>query len=249
MSQPMIILYDVPSTVLLPWAPNVWRIRLILNYKRLPYRTCWVEFPDVEQTLRSINAPPTSVRSDGRPVYTLPAILDPIRSLQRPTVLSNPNIIAEYLETAYPARQIFPEGSRAIQSLFVHYISEIFVKPLLPIMAPLSYHLLDGRSQTHFLANSPRPLSIVPSEREQAWRAVQESFDFLAGILDKNSGMDGDGVVVMGHELTYADFAVCSVLIWIEKVTPHEGWAKVRQWNGGRWASLWERCQVYVDVF
>ncbi|EGN94524.1 hypothetical protein SERLA73DRAFT_114777 [Serpula lacrymans var. lacrymans S7.3] len=255
MSQPMIILYDVPSSnIPQPWAPNIWRIRLILNYKRLPYRTAWVEFPDVEKTLRSIGAPPTSVRSDGRPVYSLPAIFDPMFSQTQPVVLSNPHTIAEYLESTYPARQIFPEGSRALQTLFVHYIQDIFVKPLLPIMVPLSHQRLPERSQTHFRHGSYTPLPppsylSVPPEREQAWRAVQDQFNFLAGVLDKNSGTDGDGVVSMGHEVTYADFAVCSVLIWVEKVAPHDGWARIRGWNGGRWSRLRERCQGYMDAF
>ncbi|KAH7929210.1 hypothetical protein BV22DRAFT_1003381 [Leucogyrophana mollusca] len=240
----MIILYDVPSNIPQPWAPNIWRIRLILNYKRLPYRTCWVEFPDVEQTLQSAGAAPTSVRSDGRPVYSLPAIVDPIRSPRQPVVLSNANAIAEYLETTYPARQLFPEGSRAVQSLFVHYVQEIFVKPLLPIMVPLSHQRLPERSKTHFRHSSPNVA--VP---EQAWRAVQDQFDFLAAVLDKNAGMDGDGVVAQGFEVSYADFAVCSVLIWIEKVSPHDGWARIKQWNGGRWSRLWDRCHSYMDVF
>ena len=84
--------------------------------------------------------------------------------------------------------------------------------------------------------------------REEQWAAVQKQFTFLAGILDKNAS-DGDGVVVMGHELTYADFAICSVLLWIEKVAPHEGWVRVRDWDGGRWWRLWERCKAYMDVF
>ncbi|KAK7689357.1 hypothetical protein QCA50_007148 [Cerrena zonata] len=110
MSQNVITLYDVPSIAPQPWAPNIWRIRFLLNYKRLPHRTVWVEFSDVEATLRSINAPPTSMRSDNRPVYTLPAIVDPLRSRSHPVVLSNVQTIAEYLETAYPARAVFPEG-------------------------------------------------------------------------------------------------------------------------------------------
>ncbi|KAH7915507.1 hypothetical protein BJ138DRAFT_1141474 [Hygrophoropsis aurantiaca] len=249
MSQPMIILYDVPSNIPQPWAPNIWRIRLILNYKRLPYRTCWVEFPDVEPTLRSIGASPTSVRSDGRPVFSLPAIVDPFRSPRQPVVLSNAAAIAEYLETTYPARQIFPEGSRAVQSLFVHYVQEIFVKPLLPIMVPLSHQRLPERSKTHFRHPGTLSYPSAPPEREQAWKAVQDQFDFLAAMLDKNSGMDGDGVVAQGHEISYADFAVCSVLIWIEKVAPHDGWIRIKQWNGGRWSRLWDRCHGYMDVF
>ncbi|KAG1724708.1 uncharacterized protein EDB91DRAFT_122657 [Suillus paluster] len=265
MSQPMIILYDVPSNIPQPWAPNIWRVRLILNYKRLPYRTAWVEFPDVEETLHGIGAQPTSVKNDGRPVFSLPVIVDPIRSPQAPVVLSNANNIAEYLEVTYPgqytllsailapkriaARQVFPEGSRALQALFVHFIQEIFVKPLLLIMVPLSHQRLPERSQNHFRSGTTPSYLDVPLDREQAWRAVQEQFDFLANILQKNSGTDGDGVVAMGHELTYADFAIVSVLIWIEKVAPHDGWMRIRQWNGGRWGNLWERCKSYMDVF
>lgn len=228
-------------------------IRFILNYKRLPYKTVWLEFPDVEATLRSINAPPSTVRPDGRPVYTLPVIVDPTRNPNAPEVLSNTNHIAEYLESTYPARPVFPEGSRAMQTLFVHYIQEVFAKPLLPIMIPLSHQGLPERSKMHF---PPSPYGTSGShggmqmlsgpQREQAWTAVREQFDFLAMILDKNAG-DGDGVVAMGNQVSYADFALCSVLIWIERMAAHDGWARIRGWNNGRWYRLYERCREYMD--
>lgn len=225
-------------------------IRFILNYKRLLYRTVWVEFPDVEATLRSIKAQPTSMRSDGRPVYTLPVVVDPLRNPANPVVVSNPNEIAEYLESAYPARPVFPEGSRALQTLFVHFIQEVFSKPLLPIMVPLSHHQLPDRSQAHFRGGAPVPPQLLAAgpQREQAWLAVKEQFDFLARILEKNC-LDGDGVVVMGHDVTYADFALCSVLIWIERMAAHDGWTRVRTWNNGRWNRLWERCKEYMDEY
>ncbi|KAF9444502.1 hypothetical protein P691DRAFT_736383 [Macrolepiota fuliginosa MF-IS2] len=253
MSPPMITLYDVPGHTPQPWAPNIWRIRFILNYKRLPYKTVWVEFPDVEAKLRSINAPPSAVRSDGRPVFTLPVIEDPTRNPMAPEVLSNTNHIAEYLESAYPARPVFPEGSRAMQTLFVHYIQEVFAKPLLPIMIPLSHQGLPERSRSHF-PPSPYATSgghglqmLSGQQREQAWMAVEEQFNFLAMILEKNGHGDGDGIVAQGRELSYADFALCSVLIWIERMAAHDGWARVRTWNGGRWCRLYERCREYMD--
>ncbi|KAG6896708.1 hypothetical protein C0992_006592 [Termitomyces sp. T32_za158] len=215
----------------------------VLNYKRLRYRTAWIEFSDVEATMRSIGAPPSSMRSDGRPIYTLPVIVDPTHNPAKPEILSNTNYIAEYLEAAYPARPVFPEGSRAMQSLFVHYIQDVFAKPLLPIMVPLSHQQLQsrhGQPSTH-----PSAYSLIP-QREQAWQAVKEQFDFLAMILDKNSG-DGDGIVAMGRDVSYADFALCSVLIWIERVAAHDGWARVRTWNNGRWYRLYERCREYMD--
>jgi len=230
-----------------------------LNYKRLPYRTTWVDFPDVESTLRSIGAPPSAIRNDGRPIFSLPVIVDPLRSPNSPAILSNANSIAEYLESAYPARPVFPEGSRALQTLFVHYIQEIFLKPLLPIMVPLSHQRLPEPSQSHFgshghptagssSSSAAAQHSSTGLRNEQAWYAVQQQFDFLATILDKNAGADGDGVVVMGRDVTYADFALCSVLLWIEKMAPYDGWARVRQWNGGRWNRLSDRCREYMDV-
>jgi len=244
-STPTITLYDISGHTPQPWAPNIWRIRFILNYKRLRYRTVWVEFTDIEATLHSIGAPPSSHRSDGRPVFTLPVIVDPTRNPTTPTVLSNPNNIAEYLESLYPARPVFPEGSRALQTLFVHYIQEVFAKPLLTIMVPLSQRNLSLRNQNHF---SPPAHSLPPGpERERAWMLVKEQFDFLASILDKNVG-DGDGVCAMGYHVSYADFALCSVLIWIESMAAHDGWSRVREWNGGRWLRLRDRCKDYMDV-
>ncbi|KAA1472654.1 hypothetical protein DENSPDRAFT_778705 [Dentipellis sp. KUC8613] len=250
MAPPSITLYDIPSAMPEPWAPNIWRIRFILNYKRLPYRTVWIDFNNVEPTLRSINAPPTSMGRDGRPIYTLPVIADPQRG-GYPVVLSNANTIAEYLEVNYPARPIFPEGSRALQVTFVHYLNDVVVKPLLPIMVPLSHMRLPERTQAHFRAGSQAgmPGYLAPGpQREQAWMAVKEKFDFLAVLLDKNSPPDGDGVVAMGRELSYADFAVCSVLVWVERVAPHDGWARMRQWGGGRWVRLYDRCRDYMDT-
>jgi len=243
---PTISLYDVPGhSSQQPWIPNIWRIRFILNYKRLRYQTVWLQFQDVERELRRIGAPPSAVR-DGRPVYTLPVILDPIRNHQHPQILSNTNTIAEYLEATYPARPVFPEGSRAMQTLFVHFIQEVFSKPLLPVMVPISHLQLPDRTQAHFRGTCGPAQTLVGPQREQAWMAVKEQFDFLAMIMDKNCG-DGDGVVSMGHDVTYADFALCAVLIWIQRMAAHDGWARVRTWNGGRWNRLWDRCRDYMD--
>jgi glutathione S-transferase len=189
--------------------------------------------------MHSIRAPPSGVRPDGRPIYSLPVLVDSAR--QGP--ISNPNLIAEYLESQYPARPVFPEGSRAVQSLFVHYVQEVFSKPLLAIMVPLTHQHLPGH-----LPYPPGTHALSGPQLKLAWKAVQDQFDFLAAILDKNSGdQHGDGLAVMGHELSYADFALCSVLVWIQRVAGHETWRMVRDWNGGRWRRLYERCREWMD--
>ncbi|KAJ7599499.1 hypothetical protein C8J56DRAFT_815929, partial [Mycena floridula] len=238
---PLITLFDIVGNSSLPWCPNVWRVRFILNYKRLSYHTIWVEIQDVEATLRAMGAAPSCVRSDGTPLYTLPAIVDAKHNLKP---ISNANDIAEYLESAYPARPVFPTGSRALQALFVHYIREVFMKPLLPIMIliPLTHQRVPECSPEHCLGT----MRSGP-HREHAWALVKDQFDRLAAILDKNVG-DGDGICCFGDELSYADFVLCSILVWIEQMAPLDGWVRVREWNGGRWTRLRERCSDYVNV-
>lgn len=52
--EPEIILYDLASTKNVCFSPVVWRIRLMLNYKKLPYKTIFLEFPDIEPTLKEL---------------------------------------------------------------------------------------------------------------------------------------------------------------------------------------------------
>jgi glutathione S-transferase len=133
-----------------------------------------------------------------------------------------------------------------MQTLFVHFIQEVFSKPLLPIMVPVTHLQLPDLAQAHFRGSHGPAQTLVGPQREQAWMAVKEQFDFLAMIMDKNRG-DGDGTVSMGYDVTYADFALCAVLIWIERMAARDGWARVRTWNGGRWNRLWDKCRDYMD--
>ena len=50
--EPEIVLYDLASTKGVCFSPAVWRVRLILNYKRVPYKTIFIEFPDIEPILK-----------------------------------------------------------------------------------------------------------------------------------------------------------------------------------------------------
>lgn len=49
-----IVLYDLACTKNICFSPVVWRIRLMLNYKKISYRTIFLEFPDIEPTLKGL---------------------------------------------------------------------------------------------------------------------------------------------------------------------------------------------------
>jgi hypothetical protein len=53
-TEPEIVLYDLACAKNVCFSPVVWRIRLMLNYKQIHYRTIFLEFPDIEPTLKEL---------------------------------------------------------------------------------------------------------------------------------------------------------------------------------------------------
>ncbi len=53
-TEPEIVLYDLACIKNVCFSPVVWRIRLMLNYKGIPYKTIFLEFPDIEPTLKGL---------------------------------------------------------------------------------------------------------------------------------------------------------------------------------------------------
>ena len=52
--EPEIVLYDLACTKNICFSPVVWRIRLMLNYKHITYKTIFLEFPDIEPALKGL---------------------------------------------------------------------------------------------------------------------------------------------------------------------------------------------------
>lgn len=49
-----IVLYDLACTKNVCFSPVVWRIRMMLNFKQIPYKTIFLEMPDIEPTLKEL---------------------------------------------------------------------------------------------------------------------------------------------------------------------------------------------------
>jgi len=48
------VLYDIPGKEGKCWSPNTWKIRAALNYKKVDYKTEWIEFPDIAPKLKEL---------------------------------------------------------------------------------------------------------------------------------------------------------------------------------------------------
>jgi len=246
----LITLYDIPSTLpIKAWSPNTWKTRYSLNYKGIPYKTVWVEFPDIEALCKEIGAKPTSTKLDGSPLYTLPAIYDPSTN----TAVSDSPNIAAYLDATYPSTPVlFPANTHALQYAFVSAFANL-LRPLFGMATCASNTHLNPASGAFFrrtkeplFGASLEDLSPVGPKRDSDWKEVKKCFDSVNGWLEKN----GEKPYVMGDTITYADIVLVSFIKWIPTVMGRDGkeWEDLQTWHGGRWKSLVDSFEKYAAV-
>lgn len=213
--------------------------RYSLNYKGLPYKTVWIEYPDVEPTLKKIGAPPTGRKLDGSPLYTIPTIYDDSTG----TAITDSALIAEYLDETYPSTpRVIPPGTHALQGAFRALFSSK-AEPLVRLLMPdIPLTLLNPRSIEHFEKYRSEEYGIptlealrIPSgDIDAQWEKVKVAFGSLDELLKK------DDVYVMGNTPSLADFAIGG---WLNTAKASYGkeseeWKKIMSWHGGRWERL-----------
>lgn len=61
-----LVLYDIASP-LQPrsYAPNPSKSRLALSFKRVPFKTTWIEIPDISNVRKGLDCPATRKFDDG----------------------------------------------------------------------------------------------------------------------------------------------------------------------------------------
>ncbi|TFK34998.1 hypothetical protein BDQ12DRAFT_737857 [Crucibulum laeve] len=251
----MIIFYDIPSTLpKIAWSLSTWRVRYCLNYKRLPYRTEWVEYPDVQSHCQSLGISPTSTRN-GQPFYTLPAIQDTSTSMS----LSESMNIASYLDQKYPEmRKVIPEGTEAFQHAFMATFRENIIKRLVPFVVPVSPSRLNPRSADYFKKTRQewfrKPLeNVLPvgKERDRKWKEVREAFVGLDEWLAYSAKFRGEKSSFMtGENPIFIDFVIGGQLLWLKSILGErsEEWKEMKTWNDGRLERLSNRLKEWEMV-
>jgi len=216
--------------------------RLALTFKGLPFKTEWVEYPDIENLLKKLGGAPTEVK-EGRDHYTLPAIHDSNTG----KVITDSLKIAEYLEDTYPdTPPLFPFGARAAVAVFDQYFLQTAAAPMRVIMLPESCYRLNPASKDHFRRTREstykmklEEFSPVGPKRDADWEKIKEGYANISGILSKN----GPGKpFFFGDTLSYADMITASYLLYIKIIIGADTneWKAVEQWDDGRWVHLLE---------
>ena len=229
------------------------RKRIVLNYKEIPHRTEWVEFPDIAEVAKCIGAPHTFLRRGGKPLYTVPILRDPATD----RCLSGSLQITLNLERLYPhSKQLFPPGTEDLITDFDDKFLCSVATTLAPLLLSRIWTQLGDGSKDYFRTTRERifrgsleTFSAPGAATAARWIAVREALEPFARDADARGASD---TFLLGERETYADIVAASWLGWARRIwsANTQEWAALETWHGGRWGRLtrafhkWE----YVDT-
>ncbi|RMX78931.1 hypothetical protein D0869_08690 [Hortaea werneckii] len=203
------------------WSGNVWKARLFLNYKGIPYQTHWVDYLTLKPTLSSLGCPPNE---QGR--YTVPTV-----RLSDGSWIMDSLVIARKLKEMYPEpKLIFDEASLAD----VQKGLGMTAPPLFPVIMPRIATIVTQDSEAYFREMRAKDYGMPLEEfartkgGEKAWADAEPGFRFLAELY----GKDNNGPFLMGSQPSFGDFVIVA---FIECVM------RVGEDMGQRWLSMDER--------
>ncbi|KAH8992597.1 hypothetical protein EDB86DRAFT_3079196 [Lactarius hatsudake] len=249
------IIYDIPgnATKYQAWSPNVWKTRIVLNYKSIPHKTEWVEFPDIAALAQRVGASHTVLLHGGQPLYTVPILRDPTTEQS----LSESLQIALNLERTYPdTPPLFPRGMEDAIIAFDDQFTDSVGDALAPLLLARIWAQLNEGSKLYFRTARERMLgqsleSLTPPGAQTAarWAALREALEPFAKDADARGQSD---TFLMGDRETYADVVAACWLATGRRIwgADTQEWAELETWHGGRWGRLtrsfkrWE----YVDT-
>ena len=211
--------------------------RVVLNYKGIPYHTEWVEFPDIEPLSKRLGIKPTDQKSDGSPLYSLPAIHDPSTGIY----IADSFAIAEYLEKTYPnTPSVFPNGTIGLQKAFEATFT-MHLEAVWPLILPASNFKLNPASEEYFrrtreILFGKKLEDVIPTGN--AWTEQWGKFEKGITTIDSYwASTDEKGPYILGDTISWSDLVLFSFLYWFKLIWGENSkeWKDIASWNGGRW--------------
>ncbi|KAL7620776.1 hypothetical protein AAE478_009774 [Parahypoxylon ruwenzoriense] len=207
MSNQEIILFDLPSKP--PnkaWSLNPWKTRFVLNFKGIPYKTEWIEYPDLKPKFQDHFPADTEQ-------HTVPTVL-----LPDGTWIMDSQKITERLEKDYP------EPSLHLDSPYLPRLWES-QRPLMgalpAVYAPgVFFNVLNEASIPYFRSTREKAfgktLEKLAEEDggEASWNAARPYLEKVTALLKEN----GDGPFFEGKTVGYADFVWAGFLIFMRRI-------------------------------
>jgi len=203
--------------------------RLILNLKKIPYKTVWLTYESITPTLQSLGFEPTYVGQDGSPRYTCPAIQNPNYSEDSPIQLVDSLAIARYLDINYPSSlPLFPINPSEEVEERINIIDSTVTDLLDPLVMPLTPSILSEPAASYYTSSKPdcfdKPWDQVSPaqspEREAQWKLVENGLDQLATMFDQANASNSENVLY-GRSISqpsFVDVFLAGYFLWTEQM-------------------------------
>ncbi|RMZ77552.1 hypothetical protein DV737_g4348, partial [Chaetothyriales sp. CBS 132003] len=207
-----IVLYDIPSRdPNKSWSLNPWKSRLALNYKGVPYKTQWVEYPDIAPTLKALDVKPNP---EGSPVaYTSPAVR-----------LPSGQVVQDSWPIAQELERLLPEPSLHLDSAYIPKVIDIITDIAVAIrpiyFAAIPRKLLNPPSAEYFIRTRTERVGIdlntweEKEGGEKAWANAAPHLGRIVALLQEHP----EGPFFQGATVTYADFILVGLLRFLERL-------------------------------
>lgn len=209
-----IILYDLPSQQGTSWSPNPWKTRLFLNYKKIPYTTQWVAYPDIAALFQSFDIPLAADAKDPTTRYTIPAI----RTKDGKYIMDSANI-ATYLDEQYPNPPLplsIPEDAE-LAKLFGGMVgpSRGMWMPFVPknVLLPRCAEYFTRTREEIFCNGKSLEEYGESQDHEKIWAEMLPAIKGFGDVLKRE-----EGPFIKGKEVSYWDFKVVGYLHFLKRV-------------------------------
>ncbi|KAK9368056.1 hypothetical protein V1509DRAFT_94235 [Lipomyces kononenkoae] len=237
-TEPEIVLYDLACTKNVCFSPAVWRIRLMLNYKRIPYRTVFLEFPDIEPKLKALGLVPGE--SSGSQ-YTVPAI----QHVPTNQYIMDSPAIAQFLESTYPDPPVplTSELGREIEAKARRVVGMTFRTSV----TPREVGILSPRSQEYFRRTREASLGhrledLLDADKEESiWNTLDDSIRTVGELMQTHKA---DGPFVLGARPSYTDFFIAGSL-QSARMVDESVFQRISKYPG--YKEIYEACLPYME--
>ena len=199
-----ITLFDIPTKGVHPvcWSLNPWKARASLNYKQIPYKTEWIEYPDIAPRFQELGVTPNDKETNPRSTYSCPAV-----RLPDGTIVMDSRKVAAALDRLQPEPSLHTADAAAVDQ--AQGVVNRVVGAVAPLAMPRVPALLAEPSAAYFLRTRGEwfgmslPELAVSDRAEGAWTKAQPALEELRQLLVKEQGP-----FILGSAVSFSDFVV-----------------------------------------
>ncbi|KAG9188076.1 hypothetical protein G6011_01999 [Alternaria panax] len=265
-----LIFYDISSPIRpRSYAPNPSKARYALSFKRVPFKTTFVDLLDIPTVRKSLDCPATRKLDDGTDFHTLPML----QHAPSNKVIGDSFDIANYLQDTFPDSGgcLFPKESKGTgleyqspnkDTMFFAPLTlnqgaknEAYAKFNTHVDATFSAHVV---LVAHYMPFNPETAEAVKAQmckrahleswesiriqgeaREQIKAAFKTALESLAALFKVNER----GPFLEGEEANYADLIVGGWVNMMAVCMPKGEWEDFREWHEGVFGRLHDALQ------